>query len=250
LNGQASDKHILKMRVNDISLINTIGLIKAWSIERSSRYICVSNVHMCMETFDSDSFRVIVNNSDLIVADGKPLAIGLKMLGCKDSEQIRGADLTRAILADSEKAGRVIGLYGATSETVNKISLIINTHYPNIKIGCAISPPFRPLTDDEDNEYVKIINDAQVQILLVGLGCPKQEEWMAEHKGKVKAVMIGVGAVFDFLSGNKKEAPKWVHNLGLEWAFRLLNEPHRLWKRYAIHNPRFVWHFTKQLLKQ
>ncbi|MCU7945061.1 MAG: WecB/TagA/CpsF family glycosyltransferase [Candidatus Thiodiazotropha sp. (ex Cardiolucina cf. quadrata)] len=111
-----------------------------------------------------------------------------------------------------------------------------------------ISPPFRELNKLEDTGFVDKINSTEVQILFVGLGCPKQEKWMAQHKGEVHAVMVGVGAVFDFLSGTKKEAPRWLQSLGLEWLFRLLSEPNRLWKRYTIHNPRFIWHFFKQLL--
>ncbi|MCG7976924.1 MAG: WecB/TagA/CpsF family glycosyltransferase [Candidatus Thiodiazotropha taylori] len=248
MNNQLCYKYILKMRVNGVSLATVIDIIRDWSIHRASRYICVSNVHMCMETFDNEQYREVVNTADLVLADGKPLAIGLKMLGCAENEHLRGADLTRAILKDCDERREVVGLYGATEETMKGIVSLIGNNYPNIKIGCAVSPPFRQLSEEEDNKHVQMINDAHVQVLFVGLGCPKQEKWMAEHQGKVMAVMVGIGAVFDFLGGTKNEAPKWVQQIGLEWLFRLLTEPRRLWKRYAIYNPRFVWHFTKQLM--
>jgi N-acetylglucosaminyldiphosphoundecaprenol N-acetyl-beta-D-mannosaminyltransferase len=111
-----------------------------------------------------------------------------------------------------------------------------------------ISPPYRELTQEEDQEYIETINNSGVQILFVGLGCPKQEIWMANHKGKVNSTMGGVGAGFDFLSGTKKEAPSWGQEVGLEWLFRLMLEPKRLWKRYLFYNPRFLWNFAKQLI--
>ncbi|MBU0970232.1 MAG: WecB/TagA/CpsF family glycosyltransferase, partial [Proteobacteria bacterium] len=122
--------------------------------------------------------------------------------------------------------------------------------YPGLHIACAISPPFRELTPQEDEEYTKQINKSGARILFVSLGCPKQERWMADHKDRLSCVMLGVGAAFDFLSGKKKHAPRWMQKVGLEWIFRLACEPRRLWKRYFKHNPRFIWYFGKQLIKE
>lgn len=248
MNPSFNHKYILGMRVDEMSIDKSLALIIDWANRRESKYICVSNVHMCMEAFDKSSFQNIVNSADQVVPDGMPLAVGMRLLGSKYSQQIRGADLTRSILEHANNKGLVIGLYGGTEEAVAKIVSIIKKEYQSITIGCGISPPFHALSEQQDNQYVKIINDSNVQILLVGLGCPKQEIWMANHKGKVNAVMVGVGAVFDFLSGTKMEAPRWIQNIGLEWLFRLLSEPNRLWKRYATHNPRFIIYFFKQLL--
>jgi N-acetylglucosaminyldiphosphoundecaprenol N-acetyl-beta-D-mannosaminyltransferase len=120
--------------------------------------------------------------------------------------------------------------------------------FPTLNIACSISPPFRPLTVEEDEIYIQQINDAGVRILFVGIGCPKQENWMAAHKERLLCVMIGVGAAFDFFSGRKRHAPRWMQKAGLEWLFRLVSDPRRLWRRYLKHNPRFVWHFGKQWL--
>lgn len=239
---------VLGMRVDETSIQNVLNLIAEWSVRNQSKYICVSNVHMCMETYDSELFRQVVNNADIVVPDGKPLVISSRLLGRKESNQVRGADLTRALLELSNERGLTLGFYGGSEQALESISALISNKYPNIKLNCLISPPYRELSEKECNDYVETIKKAGVQILFVGLGCPKQEIWMAKHKGKIDSVMIGVGAVFDFLSGTKKEAPVWIQKLGLEWFFRLLSEPRRLWKRYFIHNPRFIWNFTIQFV--
>ncbi len=239
---------ILGMRIDETSIAHTTSLIENRIAKNRSGYVCVSNVHMCMETFDHPDFRNVVNSADLVVPDGKPLAIGMKLLGSTTTEQVRGADLTKELLKLADKKKLVIGLYGGTEEAVGSFMNFIKLGYPSVRVGSAISPPFRLLDDREDERFVREINEAGVQILFVGLGCPKQEKWMAEHRGRVNAVMVGVGAVFDFLSGEKKEAPRLVQKLGVEWLFRLVSEPKRLWRRYLILNPRFLWHFGKQLV--
>lgn len=236
------------MRVDATSITHSVDLILDWVDRGESRYVCVSNVHMCMESYEDNQFQQLVNNADLVVPDGKPLAVGINMLGIKDAKQVRGADLTRQLLKFANTRKLVVGFYGGTKEAVNSIVSLIERDYSSIKLGCSISPPFRDLTEKESNDFIKTINESDIQILFVGLGCPKQEKWMANHKGKITAVMIGVGAVFDFLSGTKKEAPLFLQNLGLEWLFRLVTEPNRLWYRYAKHNPRFIWYFLKQIL--
>ncbi|MEW8656825.1 MAG: WecB/TagA/CpsF family glycosyltransferase [Candidatus Thiodiazotropha endolucinida] len=240
---------ILGMRVDQTSLIHSRNLISGWSSQYVSKIVCVSNVHMCMEAYDDYEYQDCINTADLVVPDGKPLALGLRLLGKKQAQQVRGADLTRELLQIANNNNIVIGFYGGTEDAIKRITTIISHDYPDIKIGCAISPPFRRLVKQEQDEYIKQINRSSVQILFVGLGCPKQEKWMAKHRSDVRTVMIGVGAVFDFLSGVKKEAPVVLQNIGLEWLFRLLTEPKRLWRRYLIHNPRFIINFTKQILK-
>jgi N-acetylglucosaminyldiphosphoundecaprenol N-acetyl-beta-D-mannosaminyltransferase len=240
---------VLGMRVDETSIKKVVDIIAEWCGKKNqSRYVCVSNVHMCIETYDSDVFRSVVNNADIVVPDGKPLVIGSRLLGGEESQQVRGADLTRALLELSNEQSLSIGFYGGSEQALNGIRDVIALRYPNAELNCLISPPYREISEKEDNEYIESINESGVNILFVGLGCPKQEIWMANHKGKVDSVMIGVGAVFDFLSGTKREAPKWIQEIGLEWLFRLLSEPKRLWKRYLIYNPRFVWIFTKQLV--
>jgi N-acetylglucosaminyldiphosphoundecaprenol N-acetyl-beta-D-mannosaminyltransferase len=238
------------MRVDKSTVYDSADQITTWAKKRESRYVCLANIHMCIEAYDSVKFKQVVNNSDLVLADGKPLSACLKLFGVNGGQQVRGADITRELLSRSSSGEYVIGFYGGTPEAIRLISKMISRDYPNVKLGCAISPPFRQLSEKESNNFINQINDSGVQILLVGLGCPKQEQWMAKHKIKVNAVMVGVGAVFDFLSGTKKEAPKWIQDIGFEWLFRLLSEPRRLWKRYLIYSPRFIWYCSLQFIKK
>lgn len=240
-------RDILGIGVDVVTLGLSISLIEQWIHLQSSRYVCVSNVHMCMEAFDDPAFRGVLQRADLVVPDGKPIAVGLRLLGARGVEQIRGADLSRGLLRLAANRKLVVGLYGGTERAIGQFADYIERHYPGACVGCAISPPFRALDSSEDAAFVQRMNESGVQMLLVGLGCPKQEKWMADHKDKVNAVMVGVGAVFDFFSGERSEAPYWVRQIGMEWLFRLLAEPGRLWRRYLVLGPRFIWHFGKQL---
>jgi len=236
------------MKVSVTSLERSACEIIRWTNENVGRYVCVSNVHMCMESFDDSTFLKLVNEADLVVPDGKPLVWAQKLLGVKNARQVRGMDLTLSLCAHTAKLGIPIGFYGGSQSILNKLQEELKLRYPQIMIGCAISPPFRPLSENEDNEYVTKIKDSGVKILFVGIGCPKQEKWMAEHKLKINCTMLGVGAAFDFISGEKRYAPHWIQVAGFEWLFRMLCEPRRLWKRYMKQNPRFLWYFGKQLL--
>jgi len=228
-----------------LSIDNVINLTDS----QKGAYVCVSNVHMCMETFDSLSFRSVVNQADLIIPDGKPLSIAQKLLGHNNAAQVRGQDIMNALCELSGKKNLNIGFYGGSSDSVLElVQSNLRKQYLDIQITYSFSPPFRPLNDEEDVKVVEKINNANVDILFVGIGCPKQEIWMAEHKEQLQCVMLGVGAAFDFIAGNKKHAPRWIQRIALEWLFRLLSEPKRLWKRYLKQNPRFIWYFTLQFL--
>lgn len=241
-------KSILGMKVDVTSLPGAVSQVNKWCSQREGRYICVSNVHMCMEAFDDKHFQLIVNNSDLVVPDGRPLIWAQSLLGAKEVSQVRGMDLMLSLCENSIASNINIGFYGGTTETLKELERILKNRFSNINIVCSISPPFRPLSEKENTAYIKQITDSCVNVLFVGIGCPKQERWMAENVAKLHCVMIGVGAAFDFIAGNKKHAPLWMQKIGLEWFFRFINEPKRLWKRYFMHNPRFVVYFIFQLL--
>lgn len=214
------------------------------------QYVCVSNVHMCMEAFDSPAFNEVVNNADLVVPDGVPLVWGLKALGENTATQIRGSDLLLHLCQKAEQSSTPIGLYGGTPESLLDFERFLHREYPGLHIAFSSSPPFRELSKAEKDGYIEQINHSAARILFVGIGCPKQEKWMAEHRDKLSCVMIGVGAAFDFFSGRQKHAPRWMQKSGLEWLYRLASDPRRLWKRYLKHNPRFMYHFGKQLVRQ
>ena len=241
---------IISMDVDVINLTESLHRIRRLVAQKSGAYICVSNVHMCMETYDSHQFSEIVNNADFVVPDGRPLVWAQKLLGHREAKQVRGQDIMQGICDMSVRENIKIGLYGGSSDSL--LDTVINklqATYPGINITYAYSPPFRVLTEDEKLRVVDEINQAQVDVLFVGIGCPKQEKWMAEHKSVLRCTMLGVGAAFDFISGEKKHAPRFLQKIGLEWFFRLMCEPRRLWKRYLKQNPRFIYYFSKQFLQ-
>jgi N-acetylglucosaminyldiphosphoundecaprenol N-acetyl-beta-D-mannosaminyltransferase len=241
-------RHILGMRVDATSYENATNNVINWAKEGRSCYVCIANVHMTMEVYDNHAFKKIVNNADLVTPDGMPLVWAQKALGVKNAQRVYGPTLTLHICEAVAKSGIPIGLYGGTPESLNAFSTFLKERFYGINITCKISPPFRQLTTEEDNAYVKQIRDSGAKILFVGIGCPKQELWMAAHKDSIPAVMLGVGAAFDFHSGRIKQAPNWMQQRGMEWLFRLCMEPRRLWKRYFKHNPRFVVFFLMQWL--
>jgi len=243
-------QRILLLDTNVIDIATAVDQTLLLVSEKKGAYVCASNVHMCMEVYDTPEFEQIVNGANMVLPDGRPLLWAQKLLGHHGATQVRGQDIMTELCAISRKKGLRMGLYGGQSESVlTAVQAKLRQDYSSIKLFYQFSPPFRPLTPAEDAEVVAQINSAGVDILFVGIGCPKQERWMAEHKDKLSCVMLGVGAAFDFMAGQKKHAPRWMQRIGLEWFFRLCSEPKRLWKRYLLHNPRFIFYFGVQLLK-
>jgi N-acetylglucosaminyldiphosphoundecaprenol N-acetyl-beta-D-mannosaminyltransferase len=203
---------------------------------------------MTMEAFDSSEFAAQVNAADLVVPDGMPVVWAMRRAGVRDQTRVYGPELMLRLCAAAAREGVPIGLYGAREQTLSALASRLSARFPGLRIAYSIAPPFRELTEDEDRAVTDEINSSGARILFVGLGCPKQERWMAAHKGRVQAVMIGVGAAFDIHAGRVPQAPPWMQRAGLEWFFRLVNEPRRLWRRYLWHNPRFVALIALQLL--
>lgn len=210
-------------------------------------YVCFSTVHMVMESYDNPEFARIVNGADFIVTDGMPLVWMQKLQGAREAARVRANDLMIRLCKRAEKDNLKVGFYGGKPEVIEAIKQRAAKDFPNLQIVYACSPPFRPLTEEEDRQIIEEINDVGAQILFMGLGCPKQELWMAAHRPRVKALMLGVGASFDFYAGNISECPAWLGSLGLEWFYRLSQEPRRLWRRYLILNPRFMTQAALQL---
>ena len=244
-----SSRGVLGMRVDATSYEDAARRVACWAKGRRSAYVCVASVHMVMEAFDSAPFRDLVNAADLVTPDGKPLVWALKGLGVGEASQVRGTDLTSHVVERAARERIPIGLYGGTPELLDSFVEVLQARHPGIEVACKIAPPFRPLTAEEDEEVTREIVSSGARIVLVGIGCPKQERWMAAHKGRIPAAMLGVGAAFDFHTGRIRQAPRWMQTAGLEWAFRLMMDPRRLWKRYAKHNPRFVALLLLQLAR-
>lgn len=245
----APHRFILGMRVDASTYEDATDRVMRWARDRESRYVCISTVHMVMESFDDHAFRDTVNAADLVTSDGMPLVWGLRLLGIRHATRVYGPDLTPYICARAERDGTPVAFVGGSETTLEQLQRVLHERYPRLRIAHAWSPPFRALTAEEEEQAIARINDSGARIVFVGLGCPKQERWMQRHRGRINAPMLGVGAAFDFVAGNKAMAPDWIQNLGLEWLFRLVTEPKRLWRRYLYHNPRFVRYFVAQLFR-
>jgi N-acetylglucosaminyldiphosphoundecaprenol N-acetyl-beta-D-mannosaminyltransferase len=242
-------RYVLGQRLDATDYADATARVVDWARRGESRYVCLSNVHMVMEGWDDQNFRQIINAADLITTDGVPLVWCLRALGVPSAVRVYGPDLTLHVFAAAAQQQLPIGLYGGTAQSLKEFAAMLQSRFPAIEIACSIAPPFRPLTAAEDATYTKQLAESGARILFVGIGCPKQEIWMSEHRGRLNMPMLGVGAAFDFHAGRIKQAPAWLQAIGLEWLFRLLMEPRRLWRRYAWHNPRFVLFFIGQLLR-
>jgi N-acetylglucosaminyldiphosphoundecaprenol N-acetyl-beta-D-mannosaminyltransferase len=184
----------------------------------------------------------------MATADGAPVAWMVRRFGYKDQQRINGPDLMWNYCALAAQRGELIYLYGSTPATLATLAHRLAREFPGLKVAGAYSPPFRPLTVAEDTEAVAAINASGAGTVWVSLGCPKQETWMAAHRGRINAVMIGVGAAFDYHAGTVHRAPLLMQRLGLEWLHRLISEPRRLWRRYLVTNTLFVLGALRQLM--
>jgi len=203
-------------------------------------YFCAANVHTTVTAYEDSGYRAILNNSLLTFPDGGPIAALGRKRGFPEMQRTAGPDLLREILSVSAEHGWRHFFYGSTTETLSLMEKNIKNNFPDAVITGMISPPFRPLSTQEDEAFIQQINAAEPDFIWVGLGAPKQERWMAEHQGSVSGLMFGVGAAFDLLAGNYKRAPLWMREHNLEWAYRLLQEPKRLFSRYFFTNLKFI----------
>lgn len=249
--GALNHRHLLGMRVDAPSGYgHAVDLITGWAREPVARTVGVATVNNVMESHDDPTFRAVMNRCDLVTPDGMPLVWALSLLGVRAATRVCGPELTPRLLARAEELGIRVGFYGGDPRTIAALRGVVATRWPALEVAYEHSPPFRPLTSAEDDEIVEAITRAGVQLLFVGLGCPKQERWMDDHRARLPLVSIGVGAAFDFLAGSKRQAPRFLQRIGLEWAFRLASEPRRLWRRYLKQNPRFIALFASQVVRE
>ena len=238
------------MRVNATSYSDATERVLVWAREGAPRTVCVANVHMTMEAWDDPAFRSLVNAADLVTPDGMPLVWALRRLGVQSASRVYGPTLTLHVCERAAREGVPVAFHGGSPEAIEALVPNLTARFPGLQVAYAVSPPFRPATPAEGAASVAAIRGSGARILFVGLGCPKQEQWMAEHRDRLPLVQLGVGAAFDFHAGRVRQAPPALQRLGLEWAFRLAMEPRRLAKRYVRHNPRFVWHVARQIWRE
>ena len=207
----------------------------------SGDYICVSNVHTTVTAYEDVEYRKVQNGGIMAIPDGGPLSSVGQKHGFKNMKRTTGPSLMGEIFKISVSKGYRHFFYGSTDETLEKLYSVLEKTYPGIQIAGMYSPPFRPMTAEEDEAIVERINETKPDFVWVGLGAPKQEKWMAAHQGCVDGLMIGVGAGFDYHAGNIERAPEWMQKSNLEWVYRLLQDPKRLFGRYWHTNTKFIW---------
>lgn len=228
----------------EIAAINMDWLVKfteKYIKELSGDYMCVSNVHTTVTAYENETYKAVQNGGIMAIPDGGPLSLVGQKRGYKKMSRTTGPDYMAEIFKISTKKGYRHFFYGSTKETIVKLRKVLERNYPGIQIAGMYSPPFRAVTEEEDKEIICQINSTNPDFIWVGLGAPKQEIWMAQHQGKVKGFMVGTGAGFDYFAGNIERAPEWMQKSNMEWFYRLLQDPGRLFRRYWHTNIKFIW---------
>jgi N-acetylglucosaminyldiphosphoundecaprenol N-acetyl-beta-D-mannosaminyltransferase len=233
---------VLGVRIEAIDLPNVVATMEQWIAENARCHvIAVTGMHGVMEAQHDPGFKTILNAADLVVPDGMPLVWLSRIHGHGLRRRVYGPELMLAFCEQSAANGRRHFFYGGKPGVAEKLARMLAKRFPGICVTGTYSPPFRPLTTEEDEEGVALINGAAADVVWVGLSTPKQERWMSEHRNCLRApVLVGVGAAFDINSGVVRQAPGWMRENGLEWLFRLLHEPRRLWRRYLVYGSEFV----------
>jgi N-acetylglucosaminyldiphosphoundecaprenol N-acetyl-beta-D-mannosaminyltransferase len=241
--------NILGIHLSAINMQMALEAFDTWITRRACHYVCVTGVHGVMESQNDASLRNALNGAGLVTPDGMPMVWVSRLRGYKHVSRVYGPDLMLAACERSLMTGWKHFLYGGMPGVPERLAQRLSERYPGVNIVGIYSPPFEPLSDEQELAIANKINDSGADIVWVGLGMPKQEKWMASHRDRLNIpVLVGVGAAFDFHSGNKLQAPRWMQRSGLEWTFRLATEPRRLWGRYFPNNPKFMLLTALQLL--
>lgn len=237
---------VIGFSICTLSLEEHIEQILQWADSHLSKVVCVANVHMLMEGRWHRDFSRVLKRADMLTPDGMPLAWMVSWLRLKRQDRVAGMDLFLGLCEKSRERPVSLFFVGSTPDVLSQIEHRIKTEFPEVKVAGFANFPFRQMSEEEDRALVKQINASKAGIVLVSLGCPKQERWMSAHKNRINGVMIGLGGAFPVFAGQKKRAPNFVRRLGLEWLYRLRQEPRRLWQRYASTIPPFIFLAIKQ----
>ncbi len=240
---------VLGVGISAINIPLAMETIDQWIAAGEKHYVCVTGVHGVMESQRDAELKRIHNQAGMVTPDGMPMVWMNWLRGFDDVRRVYGPDLMIQVCAASCQKGYRHFFYGGAEGVADELAARLTSKFSGFKVAGIFCPPFRPLTESEDAALVRRINESGADIVWVGLSTPKQEYWMSSHLGRLRApVMVGVGAAFDFHAGTKKQAPRWMQKSGLEWFFRLITEPRRLWKRYLTNNPLFIYYVTLQWL--
>jgi N-acetylglucosaminyldiphosphoundecaprenol N-acetyl-beta-D-mannosaminyltransferase len=227
-----------------------IAYILKWGKHHLSKVVCVANAHMLTEAYWDPGLGTVLHNADLVTPDGMPLVWMVQLLGRYMQDRVAGMDIMQAVCKQAPDQGVSVFYLGSEQGILDKMRVRLAKEHPQLQVAGMLPLPFRPLTPDEEDEVIKTIHASGAGIVFVSLGCPKQEFWMGRHKNRIEAVMVGIGGVFPIYAGIYKQAPVFIQESGLEWLYRLIQEPRRLWKRYTSTIPPFVWLAVKQLLRK
>jgi N-acetylglucosaminyldiphosphoundecaprenol N-acetyl-beta-D-mannosaminyltransferase len=241
---------VLDAPIDVLGWRQALDTIASWASRRESRMVCICNAHSVVTASSDPGYRAVIEAADMATADGMPVVWMLRRLGFPTQPRLDGPDLMWRYCAEAARRGERIFLYGNTPATLAALEQRLRQAFPSLALVGSISPPFRELSAEEDERIVQRIERSGAQVVFVSLGCPKQERWMHAHLGRIHAVMVGVGAAFDFHAGTVRRAPRWMQASGLEWLHRLCAEPRRLWRRYLVTNSRYVAGAARQLLSR
>lgn len=238
---------VLSSQIDRMTWDAALARLLDWGRRHERRYVCLCNVHSAVTAAADPTFESIVNNADMAAPDGAPVAWAVRHFSRAAQDRINGPDLMWRAMAAAEESGMSVYFYGGSAATLAALRAAAALRFPRLRLAGAESPPFRALTPEEDLEHIARINASGAGLVFVGLGCPKQERWMAAHCGAVAAPLVGVGAAFDYHAGTLKRAPLWWQQHGLEWLYRLGKEPRRLARRYLVGNSLFVLRLLRQM---
>ena len=242
--------HVLGIRVHAVQIPDVIAKIEAWIQRRDAcHFIAVTGMHGVMEAQHDAAFKVVLNSADMVVPDGMPLVWLGRLRGLRLPRRVYGPELMLSVCQRTAVSGVRHFFYGGAPGIPEKLAENLRSRFSGLQVVGTYSPPFRPLNPGDEQEIVDVINAAAPDVLWVGLSTPKQEKWMHAHRDRLRVpVLVGVGAAFDINSGMKQQAPAWMREHGLEWLFRLFQEPQRLWRRYILYGSEFIFYVTLELL--
>jgi len=225
---------VLNCAIDPLSWDAALQRVNVWSQSSESRYVCMCNAHAIVTASLDVRSSEAINKADMALPGGMPVAWYLRALGVPKQQRIDASGLMWRVCESAAASAQPVFFYGSSPRVLRRLSTTLQARLPRLRIVGTYSPPYRALTVEEDESVVQLVNASGARVVFVALGCPKQELWMAQHSGTIGAVMIGVGAAFDYQAGIVKRAPLWMHELGMEWLFRLAHEPKRLWRRYLL----------------
>lgn len=240
---------VVEESIDVIDWSSALERILFWAERKDQRYVCCANVHVVITAKANPDLHQALDEANMVVPDGSPIAWMVSWLLKIKQRRIAGPDLMWALCSEAGDRGISVYLYGSHEDTLDRLETRLLNHFPSLRIVGRESPPFRPLTTEEELRTVERINASGAGLVFIGIGCPKQELWMRRQSHAVNAVMLGVGAAFDFHAGAIRRAPRWIRGIGLEWLFRLIQEPTRLLGRYLNTNIRFMGLASVQLVR-